>query len=227
MVGALKVVFGVAALSTALGAGPVAAVGPEQRGSGGRNHAPLAQHGWNDSSTLRERAGAPTQTSTLSRARFDVDFDVDFDSRAVVTTERGLSSGAVALRVGLFGGRDRDRDRYQRHDEFACLPSEVAPFALDIDAYQQGDTIVLTARGSNRSGGFTTTLERVKHRGRTVVALRNIGPAHHHFATQALCAFELAGTLSARGCVETISVYVAGHERCIQVRQLNSIPRAW
>ncbi len=128
-------------------------------------------------------------------------------------------------------GRDDDRRRPFPPPPAICPPApcEAAPLSLDLDAYQAGDTIVLVAKGQNPTPGFATSLERTRRFGEQIITLRNLapvqGPHGHGFVTQCLTGFEVAGSFNTPGCVNQITVFVAGTPYTVQVRRADAIVR--
>lgn len=153
--------------------------------------------------------------------------------------ERGAPRGSDSASMGwggeggFAGGRFGERDRREgwggggvrveiggghRHREV-----EVIPARLEFEAFQTGSTVVVMARGHNATGGFTTYLEREVRPGTDHVVLRNIGPGRGVPCTQALSAFDCAGSFRAYGCVREVTVHVAGRAYCVPVRQVGAI----
>ncbi|MBL8759046.1 MAG: hypothetical protein JNK35_11510, partial [Phycisphaerae bacterium] len=118
--------------------------------------------------------------------------------------------GGGGIRVEIGGGH--------RHREV-----EIVPARLEFEAFQTGSTVVVMARGHNATGGFTTYLEREVRPGTDHVVLRNIGPGRGVACTQALSAFDCAGSFRAYGCVREVTVHVAGRAYCVPVRQVGAI----
>lgn len=107
----------------------------------------------------------------------------------------------------------------------------VAPHALDIDAYQSGDTVIVLARGDNTTGGFATSLERIvdgRFDGVVNLVLHNIGPAYtpRTFRAEACVPFSVSGGFRTDERVSEIKVIVAGVERCIPVQRIDQMRRA-
>jgi hypothetical protein len=134
----------------------------------------------------------------------------DFDFRIVIGDRLGLPGWG-------HGADSRDRRDHGHRDE--CI--EVIPQCLELTAFQAGDTVLLFAKGENRSGGFTTRLEREGRGDR--LKLINTSP-RGRFVTQRLTPFQLSGSFQVRGCLTEITVCVAGQNRCVKVCQVQSIP---
>lgn len=90
----------------------------------------------------------------------------------------------------------------------------VRPYELALAAYQVGDRLLLVARGSNSTGGFTMRLER---RGSGEIVLRNVPPKEA--AIQVISPFELAGWFAVEGRPEMLHVHVASDAHTVVVRR--------
>jgi hypothetical protein len=101
-------------------------------------------------------------------------------------------------------------------------PVDVMPEDLHITAYQARDTIMLFATGTNRTGGFTTSLRALDVRALSArVQLSNITPPGP--AVQAITPFSLNAALHIDRPVSTIEVTVGNQVLNVPVTQVQSI----
>lgn len=90
----------------------------------------------------------------------------------------------------------------------------VRPYELALEVYQVGDRLLVVARGSNSTGGFTMRLER---RGSGEIVLRNVPPKEA--AIQVISPFELAGWFAIEGRPQMLRVNVASDSHTVVVRK--------
>lgn len=105
--------------------------------------------------------------------------------------------------------------------------AELAPRALELQAFQAGDTVIILARGENTTAGFTTSLEREWDRhidGAARVTLRNFGPIYNSPRAQVCTPFSVSGGFETHERLAEIKVIVAGQERCLPVMQISQMP---
>jgi hypothetical protein len=87
---------------------------------------------------------------------------------------------------------------------------EVRPMELRLSAYRSGDRIIVVASGSNRTTGFTTSLESCDTRDRTpTLVLRNFGPGDD-CAGQVITRFNATASIQARHGTHCVRVNVLG-----------------
>jgi len=117
------------------------------------------------------------------------------------------------------------RDRGRGHDHTPAV-AEVMPRALELQAFQTGDTVIVLARGENTTTGFATSLEREagdrRRDGRTGVVLHNIGPVGRYNA-QVCVPFAVSGSFQTRERLDEIIVCIDGHDRCIPVQRIDQM----
>lgn len=103
-----------------------------------------------------------------------------------------------------------------------CRPviREVMPCDLSVTAYQSGDTVIVVATGTNRSGGFTTTLAICGARSATPEVLLGNSIRTDRCATQAITPFNVQGSFRTRHRLCTLRVKVAGECLTIPVTQV-------
>lgn len=140
------------------------------------------------------------------------------------------------------GGHRWDRDRDDRgfvHAGFTIRIGEPAPHYppakpivrfieerpsdVHLRAIQAGSTVIVFATGSNRTGGFTTTFDRVSDGyGPPRLVLQNVRDTRA-YATQCITPFDVRGFIEVRGCVSEIKVCVAGQEICVPVEAVGAV----
>ncbi len=100
---------------------------------------------------------------------------------------------------------------------------EERPCDLQIRAIQAGSSVIVFATGSNRSGGFVTTLDRVgDDYGAPRLVLKNVLDTRA-YATSCVTPFDVRGFIEVRGCVSEIKVCVADQEICVPVETLGVV----
>lgn len=86
-------------------------------------------------------------------------------------------------------------------------PVDVRPRTLTLRATQAGDAVIITACGSNITGGFTTYLDFTPtHRGVPSIVLRNYGPQAYGCVTQCITPFDQRGYFES--CTRLCEVFV-------------------
>lgn len=86
-------------------------------------------------------------------------------------------------------------------------PVDVRPHTLTLRAVQAGDTVMITACGSNVTGGFTTYLDITStHGGVPTIALRNYGPQACGYVAQCITPFDQRGYFES--CTRLCEVFV-------------------
>ena len=108
---------------------------------------------------------------------------------------------------------------------------DAAPHALDVQAYQSGDTVMVLARGENTTSGFATSLERIvdgRFDGVVNLVLRNVGPAYtpRTFRAEVCVPFAVSGGFRTDERVNEVRLIIAGTERCIPVQRIDQMRRA-
>jgi hypothetical protein len=107
-------------------------------------------------------------------------------------------------------------------------PPDVAPLDSHLSAYRLDRLIVVAARGSNRTGGFTTRLESGRpDADPPEVHLRNIPPPRGTAATQAITPFDLAAYFTpAAPEVTQITIITAGRPITVEVKPIEEMKRS-
>lgn len=134
--------------------------------------------------------------------------------------------------------RDRDRDDVRFRGEVnihigrppvvvapapIVLPAryDVRPYELSLRAVQAGETVIVFAEGSNRTGGYTTKLDIVSGGyGQARVVLKNLAPSGCEVVTQCVSPFSEQGYFTSCERLREIKVCVAGQEVCVAVEQV-------
>ncbi|HZW06425.1 MAG TPA: hypothetical protein VFF65_04820 [Phycisphaerales bacterium] len=128
------------------------------------------------------------------------------------------------LRINV-GAHDWGRHRGRGHDHTPAV-AEVMPRALQLQAFQTGDTVIVLASGENTTTGFVTSLEREagdrRRDGRTGVVLHNVGPVGR-YSGQACAPFSVSGSFHTRERLNEIIVCIDGHDRCIPVQRIDQM----
>ena len=94
--------------------------------------------------------------------------------------------------------------------------TEVEPCGVSFNAYQSGDTVMIFASGTNRTGGFITSLGALDTFGRKVtLKLCNIAP--QACVTQAITPFSINAAIHADCELSTIDIVVGGRQVCVPV----------
>jgi hypothetical protein len=97
---------------------------------------------------------------------------------------------------------------------------EVMPCDLSVTAYQSGDTVIVVATGTNRSGGFTTTLAICGARSASPEVLLGNSIRTDQCATQAVTPFNVQASFRTRHRLCTLKVKVAGECLTVPVTQV-------
>lgn len=146
----------------------------------------------------------------------------------------GLIAGSLALAASaapLMGAGPWDWGRRSGHREVVIRQArpviiqrvvEVEPCGVSFNAYQTGDTVMIFATGTNRTGGYATSLSAIDTRGHDVkLALCNIAP--QGFCTQAITPFSLNAAIHADCALSTIDIRVGSRTVCVPVCQVARI----
>jgi hypothetical protein len=110
----------------------------------------------------------------------------------------------------------------------ACRPTpvrkpivrEVMPCDLSVTAYQSGGTVIVVAAGTNRTGGFTTTLAICGVRSGAPEVILSNSIRTDQCATQAITPFNVHGSFTTRHRLCSLKVKVAGECLTIPVTQV-------
>lgn len=100
--------------------------------------------------------------------------------------------------------------------------TEVEPCGVSFNAYQSGDTVMIFASGTNRTGGFTTSLGAIDTHGHSVT-LKLCNIASQGYCTQAITPFSINAAIHADCALSTIDVIVGGRKVCVPVSQVACI----
>ncbi len=154
-------------------------------------------------------------------------------SSALVRSRAGLIAGSLAVAASaapLMGAgpwewhrRPGQREvivRQEYHPEYRPVIieriTEVEPCGVSFNAYQSGDTVMIFATGTNRTGGFTTSLGALDTFGHKVtLKLCNIAP--QGCVTQAITPFSINAAIHADCELSTIEIVVGGRQVCVPV----------
>jgi hypothetical protein len=115
----------------------------------------------------------------------------------------------------------------QPHGQPHNRVGDVAPMDSHFSAYKLDRLVIVTARGNNRSGGFTTRLEAGKPDANPPeVYFRNIPPPRGTLAPQAVTPFDIAAYFTPVGDPEQIKVITAGRPATVEVKPIEEMPRS-
>jgi hypothetical protein len=101
---------------------------------------------------------------------------------------------------------------------------EARPMEMTLRAMQAGDTLVVFAEGSNRTAGYSVSMDmhRVGRSGARVV-LHNLAPDACTPVAQYIVPFSERGYLAACEYLRDVTVLVAGQEYCVPVEQVSAL----
>lgn len=146
----------------------------------------------------------------------------------------GLIAGSLALAASaapLMGAGPWDWGRRSAHREVIIRQErpvvvirtvEAEPYGVSFNAYQSGDTVMIFATGTNRTGGYATSLSALDTRGRDVsLKLCNIAP--EGICTQVITPFSLNAAIHADCILSTIDIRVGSRVVCVPVSQVARI----
>ena len=153
----------------------------------------------------------------------------------LVRSRAGLIAGSLALAASaapLMGAGPWDWTRRGTHREIIvrdehraypiARPIEIEPCNVQFTAFQSRDTVMIFATGSNRSGGFTTSLSALDTRGHSVtLKLCNIYTPG--CGTQAITGFSINAAIHADCALSTVDIRVGGRVICVPVSQVACI----
>ena len=170
-----------------------------------------------------------------------------FTNRTARRLALGLAAPAVMLCAGAaqaggdgWRGHDRDRDWDRDHDRgrfhvgvviqprvvitapprpvVISRPCDEVPTSVSFAAYQSRDTVIIAINGTNRGGGFTTSLTGADLSCRTpVLNLRNVAGSER--CEGGSVPFSLTASLRVRDRVNSLEVRVAGQTYCVPVTE--------
>lgn len=225
-------------LSSVLCGGVAMAAGPVGPGQDGYAFSPAAPGRGSAPSLVlasadRERGGAMFEQASLREVRGDRGYERD-GWRDRDDDGRGGRERRWGDRAGR-SGWDRDRDDVRFHGGISVnigrppaapaivLPAryDVRPYELTLRAVQAGETVIVFAEGSNRTGGYTTKLDIVgRSYGQPQIVLKNLAPSTCEVVSQCVSPFSERGYFTSCEALREIKVCVGGQEVCVRVEQV-------
>lgn len=140
-----------------------------------------------------------------------------------------LATAAITAAAAAAWQPGRDRSPVPGIDPGRTLPRDVAPYEHHLHAYRiDRTTIVLVARGANRTGGYSTHLEwaSAPDAKPPEVHLRNVPPGPGTAAPQAITPFDATAHFQADRSVDKVTVIVAGRPEQVQVKPIKEVQPA-